>query len=76
LPLPSVGSALLCLTGDEEVSSAQGDLDRDVADLDAVDRPFVHIAKIVHDLGGCTSSRRWWNAHRLNGARRQFASVT
>jgi hypothetical protein len=26
-------------------------LDRDVTDLDAVDRPFVHIARIVHDLG-------------------------
>jgi hypothetical protein len=23
-----------------------------------------------------TSSRTWWNAHRLNGARRQFANVT
>jgi hypothetical protein len=27
-------------------------LDRDVADLDAVDRPFVHIARVVRDLGG------------------------
>jgi hypothetical protein len=27
-------------------------LDRDVTDLDGVDRPFVHIARIVHDLGG------------------------